>query len=102
MLYYFVIVSFADAGTEDIFDDEDSKKARKTCPENLWKVANRKLDILNQAAALKDLKSPPGNMLEALKGERKGQHSIRINQQYRLCFTWTDEGPSLVEITDYH
>jgi toxin HigB-1 len=97
-----VIVSFADPATEDIFEGRRSKAARKACPELLWKVARRKLDMLNQAAILSDLRAPPGNRLEALKGDRAGQHSIRINEQYRICFTWTPEGPTAVEITDYH
>ena len=62
----------------------------------------RKFDLLDAAAALDDLKVPPGNRLEALKGGRKGQHSIRINDQYRICFVWTPAGPERVEITDYH
>jgi proteic killer suppression protein len=68
----------------------------------LWHVARRKLDQLNAAVRLSDLRFPPSNHLEALKGDRKGQHSIRINQQYRLCFEWTDNGPASVEIVDYH
>jgi proteic killer suppression protein len=62
----------------------------------------RKLDQLNQAHALEDLRVPPGNRLEALKGDRKGQHSIRINDQFRVCFVWTDAGPRDAEIVDYH
>lgn len=62
----------------------------------------RKLAMLNRAAVLQDLRVPPGNRLEALKGNRKGQHSIRINDQWRLCFVWTDAGPAKVEIVDYH
>ena len=65
-------------------------------------MAQRKLDQLNQAEILKDLRAPPANRLEALKGDRKGQHSIRINDQYRVCFRWTDAGPEDVEIVDYH
>ena len=65
-------------------------------------MAQRKLDQLNQAEILKDLRAPPANRLEALKGDRKGQHSIRINDQYRVCFRWTDAGPKDVEIVDYH
>jgi proteic killer suppression protein len=68
----------------------------------LWDIARRKLDQLNAAVGLSDLRFPPSNHLEALKGDRKGQHSIRINQQYRLCFEWTDSGPAGVEIVDYH
>lgn len=65
-------------------------------------VAERKLIQLQAAETLDDLKSPPGNRLEALSGDRQGQHSIRINQQWRLCFFWTDDGPEEVEIVDYH
>jgi proteic killer suppression protein len=97
-----MLISFKDKGTADVFDGEDSKEARKTCPRNLWAVAVRKLDQLNAAATLEDMKIPPGNRLEALKGDRQGQHSIRINDQYRICFAWTAEGPKKVEIVDYH
>jgi proteic killer suppression protein len=65
-------------------------------------VAERKLSQLDAAQTLDFLKAPPGNRLEALKGDRKGQHSIRINDQWRLCFAWTDVGPTEVEIVDYH
>jgi toxin HigB-1 len=65
-------------------------------------VAYRKLDMLDSATALQDLRSPPGNRLEALQGNRKGQHSIRINTQWRTCFRWTVDGPENVEIVDYH
>ena len=65
-------------------------------------VAKRKLDMLDAANKLLDLRSPPGNRLEPLKGDREGQHSIRINDQYRVCFRWTDNGPTDVEIVDYH
>ena len=65
-------------------------------------MAARKLDQLEAAEVLGDLRSPPGNKLEALRGDREGQHSIRINEQYRICFHWTDAGPSDVEIVDYH
>ncbi len=97
-----VILSFANQASEDIFDGQDSKAARKACPAQLWKIARRKLDALNQAAELKDLRAPPGNRLEALKGSRIGQHSIRINEQYRICFICLTDGPSQIEITDYH
>lgn len=66
------------------------------------KSAWRKLDMLHQAHELHDLRAPPGNRLEALGGDRKGQHSIRINDQWRICFVWTREGPADVEIVDYH
>lgn len=65
-------------------------------------AAERKLIVLQAAAELDDLKSPPGNRLEALNGDREGQHSIRINRQWRVCFRWTDDGPEDVEIVDYH
>lgn len=97
-----MIVSFKDEGTEDVFDGRDSKRARKTCSQSIWRVTRRKLDQINQATSLDDLRAPPANRLEALKGNREGQHSIRINDQYRLCFTWTEDGAEEVEIVDYH
>jgi proteic killer suppression protein len=97
-----VIVAFRDRATEDIFAGIDSKLARRACPRDAWRVARRKLDQLNAAVALADLRAPPANRLEALRGDRRGQHSIRINDQYRVCFEWTAEGPTNVEITDYH
>lgn len=69
---------------------------------NIQSVAMRKLAILNQAGRLDDLRVPPGNKLEALRGDRAGQHSIRVNDQFRVCFRWTDAGPEGVEIVDYH
>ena len=68
----------------------------------LWPVARRKLDQLNQAHTLSDLRVPPGNRLESLRGERRGEHSIRINEQYRVCFRWTERGPEYIEIVNYH
>ena len=97
-----MIVTFKDAGTEDVFDGRNTKKARKACPQNLWRVAFRKLDQINQAAELNDLRVPPGNRLEELRGKRRGQYSIRINDQYRVCITWTESGAEEVEIVDYH
>jgi proteic killer suppression protein len=97
-----MIRSFKTQATEDIFDGKNSKASRKACPSNLWKVATRKLDQLDAACALDDLKIPPGNRLESLKGSRAGQYSIRINEQYRICFIWTDDGVEQVEIVDYH
>jgi proteic killer suppression protein len=70
--------------------------------QNQRKVAYRKLDMLNSAERLADLRAPPANHLEALAGDRRGQHSIRINDQFRLCFVWTEAGPEDVEIVDYH
>jgi len=69
---------------------------------NIERVATRKLEMLDRAHELRDLASPPQNRLEALKGNRKGQHSIRINDQWRICFRWTMAGPANVEIVDYH
>lgn len=97
-----MIQSFGSDGTNDIFDDRNTKAARKTCPRTLWPVARRKLDQLNQAEVLDDLRAPPRNRLEKLRGDRRGQHSIRINEQYRVCFRWTERGPEDVEIVDYH
>jgi toxin HigB-1 len=77
-------------------------EARTPCEPVHGEVATRKLQMLDDATALQDLKAPPANRLEALKGERKGQHSIRINDQWRLCFVWTGVGPERVEIVDYH
>lgn len=97
-----MIRSFKDKATEDIFNGTNSKVARKSCPQSLWKTAFRKLDQLDSVERLDDLRIPPGNRLEALKGDRKGQHSIRINEQYRICFRWMENGPGEVEIVDYH
>jgi toxin HigB-1 len=97
-----VIRSFADQGTEDVFDGINSKEARAICPANLWNIACRKLDQINRARDLSDLAVPPGNRLERLKGDRAGQLSIRINDQYRVCFSWEDGYADEVEITDYH
>jgi len=97
-----VIRAFADSGTEDVYNGKNTAAARRTCPRALWKLTYRKLDQLDSATELVDLRIPPGNRLEALKSDRKGQHSIRINEQYRICFKWTDVGPEDVEIVDYH
>ncbi len=97
-----MIKSFKTEGTEDIFNGKNTRAARKACPESLWKVAVRKLDQLDSVTALSELRIPPGNHLETLTGDRKGQHSIRLNEQYRICFAWTGTGPDSVEIVDYH
>lgn len=97
-----MIQSFADDATEDIFNNVNSKQARKKLNPLMCPVAVRKLDMLNAAIDLNDLKIPPANKLEALKGDLKGKHSIRINDQYRIVFIWGLEGPREVEITDYH
>jgi toxin HigB-1 len=97
-----MIRSFRDSGTEDLFYGRDSRAARRRLPIVLWALAGRKLDALDQAEELGDLRVPPGNRLEALHGDRDGQHSIRINNQYRICFRWTDAGPEDAEVVDYH
>lgn len=97
-----MIRSFKDPGTDDIFNGRNTKDARRSCPQTLWAVAARKLDQLDSAQSLEDLRIPPGNRLEALSGDRDGQHSIRINDQYRVCFAWVDNEPVQVEIIDYH
>ena len=97
-----MIQAFKDLGTQDIFNGENTRGARKTCPESLWRVAARKLDQLDSVVQLGELSIPPGNHLEALSGTRTGQHSIRINDRFRVCFVWTENGPDQVEIVDYH
>lgn len=97
-----MIRSFADSETEDIFNGADTRAARKTCPKSLWPIARRKLDQLNRVRALAELAVPPGNRLERLQRDRLGQHSIRINEQYRVCFRWENGYADQVEITDYH
>lgn len=77
-------------------------KPGKGFPVNVFDTAVRKVNMVNAALALEELRSPPGNQLEALRGNRSGQHSIRINSQWRICFIWTKAGPTDVEITDYH
>ena len=93
-----MIRGFADRATERLFNDG-------VCPAQ-WRefksIALRKLDMIDAATKVEDLRSPPGNRLEALKGDRKGQWSIRINRQWRICFRWTTDGPASVEIVDYH
>lgn len=89
------------------FANSDTKKVwtRKHVPRfgpDLQRIANRKMLILDAAETINDLRVPPGNRLEQLQGGRKGQHSVRINDQWRVCFTWTEAGPADVEITDYH
>ncbi|MBC8423883.1 type II toxin-antitoxin system RelE/ParE family toxin [bacterium] len=97
-----MIKSFKDEGTEAVFNGRVTKKARKVCPTQFWRVAFRELDHLDSAEQAEDLKVPPGNRLEKLSGDRRGQHSIRINEQYRICFIWSEDGPCDVEIVDYH
>lgn len=97
-----MIQSFKNNATESVYDGVKIKAALKCLPVTLWKVAYRKFYALDYAVSLNDLRSPPSNRLEMLKGDRKGQYSIRINDQYRICFCWTAMGPSDVEIIDYH
>ena len=96
-----MIQSFGDRATEDLFHGKNSARARRI-PANIVESALLKLDLLNAAASLNDLRSPPGNRLEALKGNRKGQYSIRINDQWRICFRWAEDDATDVEIVDYH
>ena len=93
-----MILSFADRETELVWKGQRSRKL----PSDIQSVALRKLRMLNQAKLLDDLRIPPGNRLEALKSDRSGAHSIRINDQWRICFVWTEGGPSDVSIVDYH
>ena len=93
-----VIRSFRDATTERLW----SRQHVKGLDPRIQRVALRKLAVLDAVELLEDLRIPPGNRLEALRGDRAGQHSIRINQQWRICFVWTAAGPENVEIVDYH
>ncbi len=93
-----MIISFASAETELIWSGRRSRKL----PGDIQPVALRKLRMLNQARVLADLRIPPANRLEALRGTRAGQHSIRVNDQWRICFVWSETGASDVEIVDYH
>lgn len=93
-----MIKSFRDKLTESLFNGEVPKGAIA----QIARIARRKLEMVNAATVLDDLRSPPGNRLEELIGDRAGQHSIRINKKYRVCFTWTDAGPEDVEVCDYH
>jgi proteic killer suppression protein len=92
-----MIRGFKSRATERLWMGETVRQFRA-----IEKQALRKLDALNAAKSLADLRAAPGNRLEALKGDRKGQHAVRINDQWRLCFEWTDKGPDRVEIVDYH
>ena len=97
-----MIQSFRDQATADIFNGQSTRVARRALPQALWRVAQRKLDQLDSAENLADLRVPPGNRPEALRGDRAGQHSIRINQPYRVGFVWTEQGPDEAEIVDDH
>lgn len=93
-----MILSFKDKLTQSI----DDGSVRKGFPAELVRRAQQLLNLLNYTNNINDLRSPPGNRLEKLSGDREGQHSIRINKQWRICFVWTEQGPKDVEITDYH
>lgn len=93
-----MIRSLADRDTEHVWRRESAKRFDP----RIHKTANRKLHLLDAAPSLDALRVPPGNRFEALKGDRAGQHSIRVNDQWRICFRWTDAGPEEVEIVDYH
>jgi len=92
-----MIKTFKCKNTEKLFDDDDIKKFR-----SISRTARLKLEVLNAAVSLNSLRVPPGNGLEQLKGDRKGQHSIRVNNQWRVCFVWKDDNVFDVEIVDYH
>jgi len=96
-----VISSFGDATTADIYHGNETKAARRIRRE-LWSRVQRKLDLLNACTSVEDLRIPPANRLEKLKGDRADTYSIRINRQWRVCFRWTPDGPEAVEIADYH
>jgi len=96
-----VIVSFGDAATEDLYHGRRSSRVRRF-PTSIIRVALRKLDVLNAAHRLEDLRSPPGNRLEALKGDLQGFHSIRVNDQWRIIFRWSESAVYDVSLTDYH
>ena len=93
-----MILNFANKETERIWDGETSRRL----PISIQAIARRKLRMINNARRLDDLRIPPANRLEALKGDLKGQHSIRINDQWRICFRWIDAGVADVRIVDYH
>lgn len=93
-----MIRSFKDKETEKIFHREVSRKL----PQDIQRIAFRKIRMVHRASTVSDLRSPPGNRLEALEGDRQGQHSIRINDQWRICFLWRDGNADEVEIVDYH
>jgi proteic killer suppression protein len=95
-------MNFADRGTRELYNGIASKAARRVVPAALRQRAIDKLTLLEAAVSLSQLQIPPGNRLEALHGDRAGQHSIRINDQYRICFRWTEAGAIDVEIVDYH
>jgi proteic killer suppression protein len=96
-----MILNFRDRASEDVYNGVNSRNAR-AIPRPIWKIAGRKLDMLNAAKDLQDLEAPPGNRLELLKGPWAGHHSIRINDQYRIVFKWVAGNAKDVVIVDYH
>lgn len=96
-----MILSFRDTATEDIFDGRDSKAARRALPSYLHRRASELMDRLNAAVSPRSL-AAPSLRLEKLRGDRRGQYSVRINDQYRICFRWSEDGVEDVEIVDYH
>lgn len=97
-----MITGFANRGTEDVFNGVDSGAARRACPLRLHSIAREKLQTLSAVLELDELLVPRSNRLERLRGNRRHQHSIRINSQYRICFVWNDGQVTEVEIIDYH
>ena len=96
-----MIRGFADKVTEDLYHGKNSKDARRI-PKSIWKVSQRKLDLLNRAVSLQDLRVPPSNRLEKLRGDLEGFHSIRINDQYRVVFVFREGDAHDVQVLDYH
>lgn len=97
-----MIISFADEETRHIYNGLNSKKARSRISRLLWEKAQMKLDMIHRAQKIDDLRVPPNNKLEKMSGDLIGKYSIRINDQYRIIFKWTEQGVSEVKITDYH
>ena len=96
-----MLVTFGDPATESLYHGSADRRTRRF-PRDIVKTSLRKLDMLAAAATLEDLRVPPGNRLEALKGDLKGEHSIRVNDQWRIVFRWTPQGPAEVRLIDYH
>lgn len=97
-----MIRCFQDQGSRDVFDGRDSREARRLVPMTLWVVARRRLDQLNRVSDVQDLRHPPGNHLERLRGDRAGWWSVRINNPHRIVFRWVEGGAEDVGIVDYH
>ncbi len=96
-----MIQSFANEPTADLFRERNTTAARRI-PKDLWRIVQRKLKMLDVAARIDDLESPPGNRLESLRGDLKGRHSIRVNEQYRVTFRWENGHAFEVAVEDYH